>query len=150
MNRRLPAWLLVLGVAGAAFAVLPLVGLLLRAPWGRLGEAASGVGALTALRLSIVVSLVATVFALVLGVPLAWVLARLEFGETTSITRTALLDHSPYTKGNASWREYDVSRDGRRFIFTRSRSQARAAPPVMVLNWLSEVKQAMAARSPDR
>jgi molybdate transport system permease protein len=62
LNRRLPAWLLVFGVAGAAFAVLPLVGLLLRAPWGRLGEAASGVGALTALRLSIVVSLVAATF----------------------------------------------------------------------------------------
>lgn len=91
MNRRLPAWLLVFGVAGAAFAVLPLVGLLLRAPWGRLGEAASGVGALTALRLSIVVSLVATTFALVLGVPLAWVLARLEFPGRSVLRAVALL-----------------------------------------------------------
>jgi molybdate transport system permease protein len=52
------------------------VGLLVRAPWSDLGAqlAAPGVG--TALRLSLVSATLATAVALVLGVPLAWVLAR--------------------------------------------------------------------------
>lgn len=91
MQRRLPSWLLVLGFMGAAFAVLPLVGLLLRAPWGRLDEAGSGVGALTALRLSILVSVAATAASLGLGVPLAWVLARVELPGRSVLRAVALL-----------------------------------------------------------
>jgi molybdate transport system permease protein len=76
MHRRLPWGFAALGAVGAAFVLLPLVALLLRAPWGDLADSLSGAGAGTALRLSIQVSLAATAISLLLGVPLAWILAR--------------------------------------------------------------------------
>ena len=73
---RIPAPLLVPAAIGVLFLVLPVVGLLVRAPWSSLGSqlAAPGVG--QALRLSLVSATIATLISLVLGVPLAWVLAR--------------------------------------------------------------------------
>ena len=73
---RIPAPLLVPAALGTAFLVLPVVGLLVRAPWSSLGAqlAAPGVG--EALRLSLISATLATLVSLVLGVPLAWVLAR--------------------------------------------------------------------------
>ena len=68
-------------------------------------------------------------------------LATLEFGESVRVTRTALFDHSPYARGIPSWRAYDVSRDGQRFIFTRSLSQTEARSLVVVLNWMEEVRR---------
>ncbi|MEU4569815.1 ABC transporter permease [Micromonospora sp. NPDC023956] len=74
-----PLVLLAPAALGLLLLVLPLVGLLLRAPWtdlpGRLAEP----GVLTALRLSLVSATLATLLCLVLGVPLAWLLARVEF-----------------------------------------------------------------------
>jgi molybdate transport system permease protein len=78
-TRGVPAAILVAAVVGALFVILPVIGLALRAPWARLGEAFAGTGAATALRLSAVVSLLATVLAVGMGVPLAWVLARIRF-----------------------------------------------------------------------
>ena len=64
---------------GALLFALPLVGLLWRAPWSSvLPELTSG-PARDALRLSMVTSLSATGIALVLGVPLAWVQARVDY-----------------------------------------------------------------------
>ena len=74
-------------------------------------------------------------------------LATLEFGESVRVTRTALFDHSPYVRGIPSWRAYDVSRDGQRFIFTRSLSRTEARSPVVVLNWMEEVWRVMAGGS---
>ena len=65
-------------VAVAAFA-LPLVGLLWRAPWSSAWHQLSSEEALDALRLSLITSLSATAVAIVLGVPLAWVQARVEY-----------------------------------------------------------------------
>ncbi len=79
MRRRLPLAFVVLGVIGAAFVALPVLGLALRAPWGRIVEILTGPGARTALRLSIEVSLLATLCSVVFGVPLAWILARGTF-----------------------------------------------------------------------
>ena len=79
MRARLPVAIVALASIGAAFVLLPVVALFVRAPWSRLGEALSGVGASTALRLSIEVSLAATAISVLIGVPLAWVLARSEF-----------------------------------------------------------------------
>jgi molybdate transport system permease protein len=75
-GRRIPLPLLVPAALGTAFLVLPVLGLLVRAPWSSLGAqlAAPGVG--EALRLSLVSATLATLLSLVLGVPLAWVLAR--------------------------------------------------------------------------
>jgi molybdate transport system permease protein len=62
-----------------AFFILPLLGLLLRAPWGDALRSLSAPETLEALKLSLVASLSATGIALVLGVPMAWIYSRLEF-----------------------------------------------------------------------
>src|SRR6266536_3447016 len=61
------------------FLLLPLAGLLIRAPWGRLGAALSGTDATQALILSLWTATVSTAISTVIGVPLAWVLARSSF-----------------------------------------------------------------------
>ena len=76
MRARTPLPLWILAGIGAAFVSLPLLALVLRAPWDDVGTSLAGAGAIEALRLSIVVSLAATGLSLLLGVPLAWVLAR--------------------------------------------------------------------------
>ena len=78
-SERPPILLAGLAALGIAFFVLPLVGLLLRAPWQTALSDLTAPEAVTALRLSLVVSLAATAVALVLGVPLAWVYARVPF-----------------------------------------------------------------------
>jgi molybdate transport system permease protein len=74
-----PAPLLVPALIAVGFLVLPLAGLLIRAPWGHLGAALSGSDATQALVLSLWTSTVTTGVSLVIGVPLAWVLARSSF-----------------------------------------------------------------------
>jgi molybdate transport system permease protein len=61
---------------GALFFALPLAGLALRAPWSELGALVASAEVRDALRVSLVASLGATLAALVLGAPIAWVLAR--------------------------------------------------------------------------
>lgn len=68
-----------LGCLGLIVFIVPLVGLLTRTPWARLPELLSGEVVTDALRLSLVTSLAATSIAAVLGVPLAWLLARVDF-----------------------------------------------------------------------
>jgi molybdate transport system permease protein len=72
----IPAPLLIPAAIGVAFLVLPVVGLLARPPWADLASllAAPAVG--EALRLSVVSATLATLLSLLMGVPLAWVLAR--------------------------------------------------------------------------
>jgi molybdate transport system permease protein len=74
--RKTPLVIAVLATIGALFVALPLAALLIRAPWSNMIEELSSSGAWTALRLSIVVSLAAAALSLVLGAPVAWVLAR--------------------------------------------------------------------------
>jgi molybdate transport system permease protein len=52
---------------------------LYRAPWATLPQRLTEPGVLTALRLSLLTATLATLVSLVLGVPLAWVLARTSF-----------------------------------------------------------------------
>jgi molybdate transport system permease protein len=66
-------------VAAAVFFVVPLLGLLQRAPWSKLGGDLGSSDVRTALRLSLECSLAATAISIVFGVPLAWVLARGRF-----------------------------------------------------------------------
>nr|MDT0662985.1 ABC transporter permease [Micromonospora sp. DSM 115978] len=77
--RRPPVALLVPAGLGLAFLVLPLAGLLVRAPWTGLPQRLTEPGVLTALRLSLQTATIATGLCLVLGVPLAWLLARVAF-----------------------------------------------------------------------
>jgi molybdate transport system permease protein len=74
-----PLAVALLGAAGLAFVVLPLIGLLAEAPWSDVPERLSDPAIASALRLSLVCSLGALGLSLVLGVPLAWLLARAEF-----------------------------------------------------------------------
>ncbi|MDP3714073.1 MAG: ABC transporter permease [Mycobacteriales bacterium] len=74
--RRAPAALLVPSLAALALLVLPLVGLLARTPWTRLPELLGQDRVQQALLLSLRCSLGALLLAVVLGVPLAWLLAR--------------------------------------------------------------------------
>jgi molybdate transport system permease protein len=73
---RVPPALLVPALLGLALLVLPLAGLLVRAPWSTLPQRLAAPGVLDALRLSLVAATAATMLCLVLGVPLAWLLAR--------------------------------------------------------------------------
>ena len=77
--RRPPALLVVLGGLGLALFVVPLVALVARIPWSRLPELLVSDIVGDALRLSLVASLAATAISVVVGVPLAWLLARIEF-----------------------------------------------------------------------
>jgi len=72
---------MVLAVAGVAvvFFALPFIGLLWRVPWSDAWSLLTTDSSLTALRLSMVTSVSATAVSFVLGVPLAWVLARYGF-----------------------------------------------------------------------
>lgn len=74
-----PPLFVLLAAIGAAFFLLPLAGLLTRAPWGSAWPLLSAPEAITALRLSLLASLSATAIALMLGVPLAWIFARVPF-----------------------------------------------------------------------
>ena len=82
---RIPRPLLALAAAGLLLFLLPLAGLVARAPWDQVGPALVAPETTTALGLSIFCSLTATALALVLGVPLALLLAR-----TTGTLRAVL------------------------------------------------------------
>lgn len=79
LRGRPPLALVALGVLGAAVFVLPLVGLLSRTPWSRLVELVTEPIVVDALQLSILTSSISAAISLVLGVPLAWMLARVDF-----------------------------------------------------------------------
>jgi molybdate transport system permease protein len=73
---RLPLVLAVPALIGLAFLVVPLAGLLIRAPWSTLLDQLFSEEVGQALTLSLVCASLATLLCLVLGIPLAWVLAR--------------------------------------------------------------------------
>ncbi len=71
-----PKALAIPAAVGLAFLVVPLVGLLVRAPWETLAASLGEPAVWQALRLSLICASLATAVSLVLGVPLAWLLAR--------------------------------------------------------------------------
>src|SRR5205085_11872863 len=79
LSTGLPGALVPLAVVAVLFLVVPVVGLLVRTPWSTLVEVLTREESLQALRLSLVCASLATAVCLVLGVPLAWVLARGDF-----------------------------------------------------------------------
>ena len=68
-----------LAAVAAAFFVLPLVALVVRAPWSTAVADLTAPNVLAALRLSIFCSLAAAALSAVFGIPLAWVYARVPF-----------------------------------------------------------------------
>ncbi|MDH6145884.1 MULTISPECIES: molybdate ABC transporter permease subunit [Kitasatospora] len=76
---RVPVALLLPALLGLVFLVLPLAGLLIRAPWRALPRQLTSADVWEALKLSLICATSATAVCLLLGVPLAWLLARTEF-----------------------------------------------------------------------
>jgi molybdate transport system permease protein len=74
-----PAVMTGLAVGGLALLIVPLVGLVARAPWGELDGLLADPTARAAVRLSLLTSLSALALATLLGVPLAWLYARRDF-----------------------------------------------------------------------
>lgn len=77
--RRPPALLLVLAGLGLLGFLAPFASLLARTPWSALPRLLSSSVVTEALRLSLISSIGATLIAATFGVPLAWLLARVEF-----------------------------------------------------------------------
>ena len=74
--RRTPWPLGVPAAVAVVFLLLPLAGMVVLAPWADLPAILSRTQALEALRLSLLTATVTTVVSTLVGVPLAWVLAR--------------------------------------------------------------------------
>ena len=74
-----------------AFLLLPLIGILARTTWSDLGSHLSAPGVVEAVQLSLLVSFWALGLALVLGVPLAWLLARVSFPGKALVRSLVLL-----------------------------------------------------------
>jgi molybdate transport system permease protein len=78
-GERVP-WLAVLvALVGFAFIALPLIGLIREVAWSSLWTDLKEPQATAALRLSVVCSMWAAALSVAFGVPIAWVLARVEF-----------------------------------------------------------------------
>ena len=73
---RVPLLLGVPAVLALLFLLLPLVGLVVRAPWAEARTVLGSPQALLALRLSLITATVSMIIAMVFGIPLAWLLAR--------------------------------------------------------------------------
>ncbi|MEU5461310.1 molybdate ABC transporter permease subunit [Streptomyces althioticus] len=79
VGRGVPLALLAPALIGLAFLLVPLLALVVRAPWRDLPEQLTSPAVWDALRLSLVCATIATALSLVVGVPLAWLLARTDF-----------------------------------------------------------------------
>lgn len=87
---RLPWWVIALGAVAVVFAVTPIVALTLRVDWPRFPQLVTTDAAATALGLSLRTAVVSTLLCIVLGVPLALLLARLR-GAAATVVRTIVL-----------------------------------------------------------
>lgn len=93
MSRRpsAPRGVVVLAILGLAFLVLPLAGLMARAPWSELPDLLSSDVVIDAIRVSVIASLAATLISAVLGIPIAWLLARVSFPGRAIVRGVVLL-----------------------------------------------------------
>lgn len=87
----LPATMRGLGLVAVGLLVLPLVGLVARTPWSRLTVLAVDPAVRSALGLSLLTSLSALAVSTVLGVPVAWLLARGDFPGRTLVRALCVL-----------------------------------------------------------
>lgn len=71
-----PRWVVLPAALGMLLVALPLAGLLSKVPWPGLWELLTSQSSLAALQLSILTASVSTVFCIVLGKPMALILAR--------------------------------------------------------------------------
>ncbi|GAA4159631.1 ABC transporter permease [Gryllotalpicola daejeonensis] len=78
-RRAYPAWLWIPAGLGALFVLLPLIAIVVHVDWPHFGGLITSESSLAALRLSIQTALMSTAICVVLGVPMAVVLARGHF-----------------------------------------------------------------------
>lgn len=83
----MPRWVWVPFGIGLAFLVVPLLGMLGRVPWAQVPSLLATTEARQALGLSLITCLIATGISVLLGVPLALALSRME-GRTAVVVRT--------------------------------------------------------------
>ncbi|OKH79974.1 molybdenum ABC transporter permease [Mycobacterium sp. ST-F2] len=76
MNPGLPRWIYLPAVLGALFVVLPLIAVAAKVDWSRFLDLISSESSVTALVLSLKTAAASTLLCVVLGVPMALVLAR--------------------------------------------------------------------------
>ncbi|MEU0301676.1 ABC transporter permease [Streptomyces sp. NPDC006175] len=88
---RAPIALAIPALLAIAFLLLPLLGIITRTSWSDLGAHLTDPGTTQALKLSLVVSAWALGLSLVLGVPLAWLLARVDFPGKAFVRSLVLL-----------------------------------------------------------
>ncbi|BDM68992.1 hypothetical protein HEK616_24790 [Streptomyces nigrescens] len=88
---RTPAALAVPALVAIAFLLMPLLGILARTTWSDLGTHLTSPGVTEALGLSLLVSFWALGLSLLLGVPLAWLLARVSFPGKAVVRSLVLL-----------------------------------------------------------
>ncbi|WP_327417975.1 ABC transporter permease [Streptomyces sp. NBC_01233] len=88
---RPPLALALPALLAVAFLLMPLIGILVRTQWGELGSHLGSPGVVEALKLSLLVSLWALGLSLLLGVPLAWLLARVPFKGKALVRSLVLL-----------------------------------------------------------
>jgi molybdate transport system permease protein len=86
----LPRWVLLPATAGALFVLLPLVAMAVRVQWSDFWGLLTSESSLSALRLSLQTSLTSAAACVVLGVPMALLLARSE-ARGTSLMRSFVL-----------------------------------------------------------
>ncbi len=85
-----PGWVLPIAILGALLVLVPLVAMGTRVDWANFGTLVSSPSALAAVGLSLRTSLAATVWCVLLGVPMAIVLARMDF-PFKALARTLVL-----------------------------------------------------------
>ncbi|MGW4705955.1 ABC transporter permease, partial [Streptomyces sp. NPDC004285] len=88
---RPPLTLALPALLAVAFLTLPLVGILVRTEWSELAGHLTAPGTVEALKLSLLVSFWALGLSLLLGVPLAWLLARVSFPGKALVRSLVLL-----------------------------------------------------------
>jgi molybdate transport system permease protein len=86
----LPRWIFLPALLGGLFVAVPLLALVVRVPWARFLALVTSESSLAALRLSLLTSTASTVACLLLGVPMAMVLARTTF-PGQGVVRSAIL-----------------------------------------------------------
>jgi molybdate transport system permease protein len=91
VSSRTPIFVILGAFLGAAFLALPILGLLKRVAWTTLWAQLTDESTRDALRISLYASVCATALAFVLGIPLAWCLARMQFSGRRFIRALVLL-----------------------------------------------------------
>lgn len=86
-----PRWVIVFAAAGATFVLLPIAAVVAGVPWEDFWTLVTSEGSLTALGLSLRTAFAATALCLLLGVPLALLLARMRFRGSGLVRSLVLL-----------------------------------------------------------